>query len=336
MSETDSRMDFYRQVFGGAWITQALQVAAELGLADLVSERARTADELAAETGAHPEALYRLMRALAAAGVFSEGESRRFALAPLGELLRSDVPRSQRAFAIMMGGEFHATWGELLHSVRTGEPGFRARFGKSFFDYMTEHPDRHEIYDAAMNGIHGPETGPMLDAYDFGCFGSVVDVGGGNGLTLASILARHPAMEGVLFDLPAVAERARLSSPVASAVVKRMRIEGGDFFASVPAGADAYLLRHIVHDWEDSDAVAILSRCREAMAPDGRLLVVEMVIPPPDQPSFGKWLDLMMLLVGGRERTGDEYARLFSAAGLEMTRIIPTASEVSIVEGRRA
>lgn len=197
---------------------------------------------------------------------------------------------------------------------------------------MTEHPERHSIYDAAMAGVHGGETESMLDAYDFGAFGTVVDIGGGNGLVLAAILKRHLAIQGILFDLPAVADRAR-STISSSGLADRIRIEGGDFFSSIPAGADAYVLRHIIHDWEDPEAIAILRQCREAMAPGSKILVVEMVIPPGNEPSFGKWLDLMMLLVAGRERTKEEYSRLFSAAGLRMTGIIQTTSDVSIVEG---
>jgi hypothetical protein len=335
MSDGDSRMEFYRQVFGGAWITQGIQVAAELGLADLLTGGPRSAEELARETDAHSGSLYRLLRALAGIGIFAEEPDHRFSLSPLAELLRTGVPGSQRAYSIMMGSELHATWGELLHSVRTGEPGFNKRFGSPFFQYMTENPGRHAIYDEAMNVIHGPETGPMLEAYDFGAFGSVVDVGGGNGLTLTDILKKHPSLRGVLFDLPAVADRARSTIP-ASGVADRIRIEGGDFFTSVPTGADAYLLRHIIHDWQDPEAIAILNRCRDAMTPNSKILAVEMVVPSGNEPSFSKWLDLMMLLVDGRERTKEEYSRLFSSAGLTMTRIIPTRSEVSIVEGIRA
>ena len=174
----------------------------------------------------------------------------------------------------------------------------------------------------------------MLDAYDFSAFRTVADVGGGNGLVLASILRRHPAIQGILFDLPAVADRAR-STVSGTGVSDRMRIEGGSFFSRVPAGADAYVLRHIIHDWEDQDAIAILRECRKALAPEGRVLVVEMVLPPGNEPGFGKWLDLMMLLVAGRERTQEEYSRLFSESGLRMTRVIPTSSEVSIIEGVR-
>ena len=335
MNSAPSGIEFYKQVFGGAWITQGISVAAELGIADLLAQGPQTAEALATQTSTHSGALYRVLRALAGIGVFAEDDAGRFSLTPLGELLRRDSPFSQRSIAIMMGAEFHAAWGELLHSVRTGEPGFNKRFGASFFAYMQEHPDRHDIYDSAMTGVHGGETEPVIDAYDFSAFRTVVDVGGGNGLALAAILKRHPAVKGVLFDLPAVADRAR-STLSATDVHDRLRIEGGDFFSGVPAGANAYVLRHIIHDWEDRDAIAILNECRKVMAPGGRVLIVEMVIPPAGEPGFGRWLDLMMLLVAGRERTKEEYSRLLSEAGLTMSRVIPTASDVSIIEGVHA
>jgi SAM-dependent methyltransferase len=208
-------------------------------------------------------------------------------------------------------------------------------FGKPFFHYMSANPDRWRIYDDAMTGVHDSETIPVLDAYDFTPFETIVDVGGGNGLALAAILRRHPGIRGVLFDLPAVADRAR--EVVAGAGVSdRCRIEGGDFFDSVPSSGDAYLLRHVIHDWEDGEAIAILKNCRDAMQPGGRVLVVETVIPAGNEPCFGKWLDLMMLVVGGRERTREQYGDLFSAAGLRLTRVVPTAHEVSVIEGVRA
>jgi SAM-dependent methyltransferase len=335
MREDKSNMEFFRQMFGGAWITQGIGVAAELGIADLLADGPQTADELAKKTNTQSDALYRVLRALASIGIFTQDEALRFSSTPLADLLRSDAPESQRSYARMMGSEFDAAWGELLHSVRTGEPGFQKRFGVPFFQYMTEHPDRHGVYDTAMTAIHGRETEPMLDAYDFGVFETVMDIGGGNGLQLAAILNRYPAIQGILFDLPAVADRAR-STISRLGVAERMRVEGGDFFSSVPAGADAYVLRHIIHDWEDPEAISLLRRCREAMKPDGRILIVEMVVPPGNEPGFGKWLDLMMLLVAGRERTEEEYRHLLSEAGLTMSRVIPTASDVSIIEGVRA
>ncbi|MEW6442590.1 MAG: methyltransferase [bacterium] len=236
--------------------------------------------------------------------------------------------------AIMIGAEFHQAWGELLYSVRTGEPGFEKRFGVPFFQYMTEHPERHRIYDSAMGAFGKAETGPILEAYDFATFRTVVDVGGGSGVLLSAILNRHPAVHGVLFDLPAVADRAR-SAFSGLGLDGRVRIEGGDFLSSISAGADAYILQHVLHDWQDREAISILRNCGEAMNAHGRVLVVETVIPPANEPCFGKWLDLMMLLVDGRERTQEEYGHLFAAAGLKLDRVIPTAAEVSIIEGTR-
>jgi SAM-dependent methyltransferase len=320
------------QMLGGYWITQAIYVAAELGIADMLAKGPLTVEALAEQSDADSKSLYRVLRALASAGIFSENGDRTFSLTPLAENLRSDIPGSQRSFAIMSGTEFFQTWGGLLHSVRTGEDAFSKVYGKAFFEYMTDHPDRHRIYDTAMNGIHDFETEPVLNAYDFSRFSSIVDVGGGNGLHLAKILQRNPALNGVMFDLPAVAESA-------NAVISgfglngRCRIVGGDFFSSVTSGADAYIMRHVIHDWEDDKAISILSNCREAMNPGGRVLVVESVIPGGNTPCFGKWLDLMMLLVNGLERTEEQYRQLFKDAGLRLNRVVPTGHEVSIIEG---
>ncbi|RJP74654.1 MAG: methyltransferase [Candidatus Abyssobacteria bacterium SURF_17] len=319
----------------GAWMTQAIYVAAELGIADLLAAGPRTVEELAEDCHAHASSLYRVLRALASVGIFAEDAHGRFSLTPLAEQLRSDAPDPQRAFAIMLGAEFYKSWGKLLHGVKTGGEAFRTAFGVPFFQYMTEHPERHSIYDAAMESFAVGETEPMIDAYDFSPFKTVADVGGGNGLVLASILKRHPGMKGILFDLPAVADRARTIVSGFS-LDGQCQIVGGDFFASVPTGVDAYVLRHIIHDWNDDDAVAILRNCREAMNPEGRVLVVEIVIPPGNEPCFGKWLDLMMLVVGGRERTEEQYRRLFAEAGLKLSRIVPTAAEISVIEGIRA
>jgi SAM-dependent methyltransferase len=335
MGDSSPERQLLGQMLVGPWIAQGIHVAAELGIADWLAEGPRTARELATLTGAHADSLYRLLRALASVGIFAQDDRGRFCLTPLAERLRSDAEESQRAFAIMAGAEFYQTWGKLLHSVRTGEPGFQAAFGMPFFEYMTRRPERHRIYDAAMTGVHGVETDPMVEAYDFSACRTVVDVGGGNGLMLAAILKRHPGVRGILFDLPAVAERAR---PILAAqgLDGRCEVAGGDFFSEVPEGADAYVMRHVVHDWQDEDAAAILRNCREAMAPGGRILVVETVIPRGDAPCFGKWLDLMMLLVAGRERTEGEFRALFARAGLRLGRIVPTSHEVSVIEGIRA
>lgn len=332
MKETQDTKQLINQLLGGYWITQAIYVAAELGIADLLVNGPLNVEALAEHCKADSKALYRVLRALASAGIFCEDGDRKFSLTPLAENLRSDIPGSQRSFAIMSGAEFFQTWGSLLHSVRTGEDAFSKVYGKAFFEYMTENPDRHRIYDAAMNGIHDFETEPVLNAYDFSQFRSIVDVGGGNGLHLAKILKRNPDLNGILFDMPSVAESAR---PIISSfgLNGRCRIVGGDFFSTVPGGLDAYIMRHVIHDWEDEKAVTILRNCREAMNPGGRVLVVESVIPEGNTPSFGKWLDLMMMLVKGVERTEEQYGLIFKEAGLRVNRIVPTAHEVSVVEG---
>jgi hypothetical protein len=319
----------------GYWVSQALYVAAKLGLADLLKDGPRPSDELAAATHSDPTALYRLLRALASVGVFAEDGGRRFALTPLAERLRSDLPDSQRSLAVMNGEEFYRAWGELLYSVQTGRPAFDKLFGRPVFDYLSQHPEQARVFDAAMVGVHGRETAAMLDVYDFAGIGTLADVGGGNGSLLAAVLRRHPRLRGILFDLPGVVQRARANLEAAG-LAGRCHVVGGSFFEAVPGGADAYLMRHILHDWDDERAAAILRNVHRA-APDGaRLLAVEGVVPPGNGPSFTKLLDLTMLVIpGGRERTEDEYRRLFAAGGFRLTRAVPTAAEVSVIEGEK-
>ena len=268
MDEQASRLTFFQETFGRAGITQALAVAAELGIANQLVERSQTIEELAEATQAHGPSLYRVLRARASVGVFAEDGEHRFSLTPLAELLRGATDGSQGAMAIMMGGEFHAVWGELLHSTQTGQPGFQKYFGPPFFQCMQQHPERHAIYDAAMTGAHGAETGPMIEAYDFSGCSTVADIGGGNGTTLAAILPRHPQLQGFLFDLPEVVDRTS-ETLCRVGLSARCRIAGGDFFATVPGGADAYALRHVLHDREDHDAITILRNCRGGDAPAG-------------------------------------------------------------------
>jgi SAM-dependent methyltransferase len=311
------------QMMLGAWFTQALYVAAELGVADVLEEGPATAQELSSALETKEDGLSRVMRALCSAGFFNNDGQGRYSLASMGELLRSDVPGSQRAFARLAGAEFYGSWEGLLESVRTGCQAFRSQYGKNFFDYMAEKPDRWALYDEAMNGIHGPESFPMIEAYDFGHFSSVVDVGGGNGLNLAIILERYQNIKGVLHELPDVAKRAE-ELFVKKGLTERVYISAGNFFESVPDGGDVYLLRHVIHDWEDEEAVKILRNCRRHMNPRGRVLVAETIIPEGNNPDFVKWLDLMMMVVGGRERTIKEYDTLFTAADLRLTTVIPT------------
>jgi ubiquinone/menaquinone biosynthesis C-methylase UbiE len=319
----------------GYWITQALYVAAKLGIADLLTAGPRSPDDLAQVTKSHAPALYRLLRALASVGVFAEDGQGRFSLTPLAECLRSDVPGSQRALAIMTGEEHYRAWGELLYSVQTGQTAFDKLYGMPVFDFLSRNPEQAKVFDAAMVGVHGRETAAMLDAYDFSGIATLADIGGGNGSLLTTVLKRHPAMRGILFDLPGVTERAR-GNLQAAGLADRCQVIGGNFFESAPAGADAYLMRHIIHDWDDEKATRILQNVHRVMGKEGRLLVVEGVIPHGNEPSFGKLLDLTMLVIpGGKERTEEEYRKLFEAGGFHLTRIVPTKAEVSVVEGKK-
>lgn len=321
------------QMLTGYWISQAVYVAAKLGLADLLKDGPRTVDDLASATQTRPRPLYRLLRALASVGVFAEDGQGRFSLTPLGECLRSDVPGSQRAMAITAGELFYPAWGELLYSVQTGGTAFEKVYGQPVFDYLSQNPAQARLFDETMVGVHGRETVAMLDAYDFTGVRVLADIGGGNGSVLTAVLKQHPALRGILFDLPGVAERAR-TNVEAAGLAGRCQVVGGSFFESVPAGADAYLLRHIIHDWDDEKATAILRNVHRAMGAGRKLLVVESVIPPGNEPSFGKLLDLTMLVIpGGEERTEEEYRRLYGAAGFHLTRIVPTKAEVSVIEG---
>jgi hypothetical protein len=321
-----------RQMLTGAWSAQCLYVAAKLELADRVKDGPKSSAELAAATGAHPDALYRVLRALASVGVFAEDGQGRFGLTPLAACLRRDVPGSQWAMAVMMGEEHFRAWAEVLFSVRTGKPAFDKVYGRPIFDHLADHADAARTFDAAMTGVHGAETAAMLDAYDFAGLGTLVDVGGGNGSLLIGTLQRHPGLRGVLFDRPHVIERAR-ENLRAAGLEGRCTVAGGDFFDSVPAGGDAYLLRHIIHDWDDERSLVILRNCRRVISSARRLLVVETVIPPGNGASFAKFLDVNMLVIpGGRERTEAQYRELFGAAGFRLTRVVPTRMEVDVIE----
>lgn len=320
----------------GYWISQALYVAAKLGLADLVAAHPRTANDLAAQTGMHARSLYRLLRALASVDVFAEREEGRFELTPLAELLRSDVPGSQRALAIMMGEEHYYVWGDLIHSIQTGEPAFDKIYGMPCFDFLAHSPAKAQIFDEAMVAIHGRETAAMLDTYDFSQVGVLCDVGGGNGSLLLAVLERYPKLQGMLYDLPHVVERAK-SHIKSHAAGARCEAIGGSFFERVPEGADAYLMRHIIHDWNDEKAGLILRNCASAMRDEARLLLVESVIPPGNELCWPKFLDLNMLAIpGGQERTEAEYRRLLESSGLRLTRIQPTGGGIDVIEGVKA
>ena len=328
----------HRQLDGmitGYWISQAIYAVAKFSIADHLKDGPRSIEELAEMTSADPGALYRLLRALASKGIFAEGEPRQFSLTPLADLLRSDAPGSKRALALMSGDEQFRAWAEIDYSIQTGEIAFEKVFGKPIFDYLGENPDKAQVFDAAMVGIHGRESDAILNAYDFSDVGILADIGGGNGSQITGMLQRHGAMRGILFDLPHVIDRAK--EPIeAAGLSDRCDLVSGNFFDAVPGGADAYMMRHIVHDWSDEKSLTILRNCHQAMSSDSRLLLVESVIPPGNEPFGGKFLDLVMMLIpGGMERTEEEYRSLLGDAGFDLTRVIPTDTEISIVEARK-
>ena len=315
-------------------VMQAISVFARLGVADVLAAGPRGAAEIANLIGAHGPTLYRLLRPLSDAGVVTELENRRFALAPLGEVLRSDVPGSLRGMATTVGMPFvRDPWTNLYETVRTGESAFYQVYGTQFFDYLAEHPEESSIFDASMTSMSTNEPVSILKAYDFTRFDTIVDVGGGRGGLLAVILSANPHLKGVLFDLPTVVTDAEEELSRAR-VTSRCVVVGGDFFESVPVGNDAYLLSNVIHDWDDDHAVQILSRCRDAMASTGYVLIAEMVLPEGPVPSTAKLLDLVMLVMtsGGRHRTEEDFRVLLSRAGLRLTRIVPSSGRVSLVE----
>jgi hypothetical protein len=322
-----------RRLIVGYRLSQALHVAARLGVADLLKGGPMSVDELARAVGAHPESLYRLLRVLASEGVFAEAEPRRFDLTPRAMLLQSDVPGSLTARAIYDCDEaYWQAWSNLMHSVATGEPAFERTHGVPFFEYMKAHPAVAARFNTVMTDQNTAAAQEVVEAYDFSGLRTLVDVGGGHGSLLAAILAAYPPLRGILHDQPHVVAGARPTLEAAG-VADRCAVVGGDFFEQVPPGGDAYLLKHILHNWDEARCAAILRNSREAMPADGRLLVVETLIPPGNEPSYGKYLDLgMLVLLPGRERTEAEYGNLLEATGFALARVIGTRSELSIFE----
>lgn len=317
----------------GHWIMQAIFVAAKLGIADLLGDGPKSSAALAQSAGADARTLYRLLRALASVGVFAEESNGDFALTPMAECLRADAADSVRAWVLIMGEPYgFQPWGELLNSVRTGQTAFDHFHGMGVFEYYAQNPDQGRLFDAAMTSFSAPEIGAVIADYDFSGIGTLVDVAGGHGSFLSKMLKANPAMKGVLADVPAVIEGAR-SHFEAAHVADRCEVVPIDFFESVPAGGDAYLMKHIIHDWDDERSGIILKNCHRAMAGKGKLLLVETVIPPGNGPDFGKWMDVAMLIfTGGCERTESEYRDLLAASGFRLTRIVPTQSSVSVIE----
>ena len=335
MTTDQSAATDLRRMIVGYRLSQALHVAAKLGIADLLAEGPRRAEDLAEVTGSHPSSLYRVLRLLASEGVFEEREEGRFTLTPLAEPLRSDAPDSLRARAVFDGEEWNwHPWGNLLHSTKTGGSAFDHTYGVAVFDYLKETPEAATSFDSLMAAQTRPWALSVADAYDFADIGTLVDVGGGYGVLLAAILTAHPHLKGVLVELPHVVAGARPKLEEAG-LAGRCETVAGDFFQSVPDGGDAYMLKHVLHDWDDDRCVSILNNCRRAISDEGRVLVIEILIALGNEPDYGKYLDLnMLVLTKGRERTEEQYRTLFEAAGFRLSRVVPTGSELSIIEGR--
>jgi len=319
------------------WVSRILYVAATLGLADRLAAGPKTAEELAGPTQTHAPSLYRLMRALGFLGVLAEDPARRFSLTPLGEALKSGAPGAARPTVLTLASNWMSqTFDHLLYSVQTGKPGFDKAMGMPVFDFLAKNPELASLFSETMVGFHGQEPAAIASAYDFSGLGTIVDVGGATGNLLAAVLAKTPGARGILFDLPHVVRDAPALLQ-ARGLAGRVTIEAGSFFERVPAGGDAYLLSHIIHDWSEAQCLTILGHCRRAMKPDGRLLIIEMVLPPGNEPHPGKMLDIMMLVgPGGQERTAAEYGTLLGQAGFRLTRVVPTPSAVSVVEAAPA
>ena len=320
----------FAHLMDGYLVTQALYVAAELGIADRMAGDPRTAADLAAEAGADPGALHRVLRLLAAEGIFAESDDG-FGLTPLGDLLRADVPGSQRGACLARGMLYYAAVGGLLRAVREGGAAFEHVHGQSLFEYLGERPELGAAFQGSMVARNTQEAAAVVAAYDFSGYRRLVDVGGGTGVLLTAILTATPGLHGVLFDRPQSIEAAQRRLTEAG-LAERSDTVGGDFFAEVPAGADAYLLSRVIHDWNDDDSIRILSTCRRAMGGQGRLLLVEAVLPERavEQPAAIR-MDLhMLILLHGRERTAVEFADLLGQAGFRITRLVPTASPAGI------
>jgi ubiquinone/menaquinone biosynthesis C-methylase UbiE len=321
------------QMIWGGLMQQCICVAVKLGIPDLLAEKPQTVAELATQTETHESSLYRVLRLLASAGVFAKNSDGKFELTPIAELLRKDAPNSMRDFAILLGEDWmwHA-WLELMYSVKTGEVAHEKVQGMSSFEYFEKNEKAGKVFNRAMTNLSQMVVPAIVEAYDFSGAAKIVDIAGGHGFLLSGILKANPHLHGVLFDLPYVIENAG-ELLEKEGVASRVELVSGDFFESVAAGGDIYIMKHIIHDWNDGRSVKILQSIHRAMNENGKLLIVEMVVPEGNEPSPSKMLDIEMLVMeGGKERTEKEYRDLLAAADFRLTRIVPTRSPYSIVE----
>jgi SAM-dependent methyltransferase len=331
-----------RRLIGSYRITHAIKAAAELGVADQLGETPQTADELAARLRLNPQALYRLLRTLLSIGLLADAGDGRFTLTPVGACLRRDAPDGMRAWALCEGAEYYqGAWMNLPHALQTGETAFKHTHGTTFYQYLAEHPETGHGFSQAMLDYARLIAAAVVAGYDFAGVRRVVDIGGSHGHLLSAILRENPTVSGVLFDRPAVVERAeeRLRE---SGLAGRAELIAGDFFESLPAGGDLYILSRVLMDYDDDAAVRLLRNCHRAMAPGGRVLIVQLLMPEQGgdaarEPLFEAAVsDLnMLVLTGGRERTEGEYRRLLGLAGFRLARVVPTRALVSLIEGER-
>ena len=325
------------QLATGFVFTAALQPIVRLKIADLLADGPLPVAELARRTGSNEDALYRILRLLASVGVFTESPTREFGPTPMSELLRTDVPGSLRDLVQWMGNKFHfKVWAEMGYSVQTGKPAVERVYQTPCFDAIFGDPGIADDFNQAMTCFSKMIAPALLEAYDFSGIDTLMDVAGGHGAILCDVLSRYPKMKGILFDIPSVADQGKKH-------IRSVRLDdrcetmSGDFFEKIPAGADAYYMQHIIHDWADEPALKILENCRCALEgrKDGRLLIVDSVVPENSDFHLSKWLDLEMLLMpGGRERTEGEWHKLFARAGFEITRILPMKAPESLIEAR--
>lgn len=320
-------------LLGGANIANSLSGLAQIGIPDLLESGPKSASDIAAQIGANADALYRLMRATACVGVLSEGADGKFSQTPLSAVLTRNARPSLRGLAMMLGREWHNRgWSRLESSVRSGMPVVNEMYGMPVFDYFSQNPAEAEIFDEAMTGLSMIDGPAVAEAYNFEGIRSLVDVAGGRGLLLATLLETNPHLRGTLYEMPHVLEGAKTGA--LKPFLDRCALASGDMFASVPQGADAYIMKHIIHDWPDDKCVNILKACRQGVNPGGKLLVVDCVIHPGNEFSPAKFQDVqMMLFPSGRERTEVEFRELFAKAGWKLSRVIPTVAMDSVIEG---
>lgn len=328
-------LTFWRMVTG-AQIAQAVHVAAQLNIADHLIAGPLDVKELAQRCEVHEQTLYRLLRALSSVGVFYEDEQKRFHLNEIAQSLRTDVPFSLHPLILLCHTSAHwRAWDNLTHSIKTGENSFQHLYKQSYWDYLNQQPEEREICHKALSGISVTEIQAIFDAYDFAGYPLIVDVGGGWGKLLTLILQSYAEARGILFDLPLVAAEASAQIKE-STVAERCAVEAGDMFLSVPQGGDLYIVKSVIHDWDDDHVVTLLKNCRAAMKAGARILLIEQVLKPANVSDTGKFLDLFLLaVIGGQERTFEEFQVLIEQAGLVFERIVPTSTNMSIVECRK-